>query len=95
MWKQKTKNIFGEAGVDVDNHVRMLQTVHELLYVLEEEQPLLGTLTRTLLEDNIPPDNGMAMYLLESETKISLILTVNMISFPVWNLHISLISERN
>lgn len=65
-----TEDDFGEAGIDVDAYAEILQTVHELIETLEESNPLHGTLLRTLLEDQIPPDDGSAMYLIDSEAKI-------------------------
>lgn len=62
---------FGETGIDVDAYAEILQTVNELIAVLEESNPLHGTLLRTLLEDQIPPDDGSAMYLINSEAKIT------------------------
>lgn len=65
-----TEGDFGDAGIDVDAYSEILQTVHKLIEVLEEENPIHGTLLRTLLEDQIPPDDGSAMYLINSEKKI-------------------------
>lgn len=65
-----TDGDFGEAGIDVDAYAKILQTVHELIETLEESSPLHGTLLRTLLEDRIPPDDGSAMYLINSEATI-------------------------
>lgn len=65
-----TDGDFGEAGIDVDAYSKILQTVHELIETLEESGPLHGTLLRTLLEDRIPPDDGSAMYLINSEATI-------------------------
>lgn len=66
-----TDGDFGEAGIDVDAYAEILQTVHKLIEALEESNPLHGTLLRTLLEDQIPPDDGSAMYLINSEAKIT------------------------
>lgn len=66
-----TDGDFGEAGIDVDAYAEILKTVNELIAVLEESNPLHGTLMRTLLEDQIPPDDGSAMYLINSEAKIT------------------------
>lgn len=65
-----TDGDFGETGIDVDAYAKILQTVHELIETLEESSPLHGTLLRTLLEDRIPPDDGSAMYLINSEASI-------------------------
>lgn len=66
-----TDGDFGEAGIDVDAYAEILKTVNELITVLEESNPLHGTLLRTLLEDRLPPDDGSAMYLINSEAKIT------------------------
>lgn len=66
-----TDGDFGEAGIDVDAYAEILKTVNELIAVLEESNPLHGTLLRTLLEDRLPPDDGSAMYLINSEAKIT------------------------
>ena len=41
-----------------------------IVAALEEENPLHGILTRTLLEDHIPPDDGLAMYVFNFSNKI-------------------------
>ncbi len=66
-----TDGDFGEAGIDIDAYAEILKTVNELIAVLEEFNPLHGTLLRTLLEDQVPPDDGSAMYLINSEEKIT------------------------
>lgn len=62
---------FGEAGIDIDAYTKIPKTVNELIAVLEESNPFHGTLLRTLLEDQILPDDGSAMYLINSEAKIT------------------------
>lgn len=66
-----TDGDFGEAGIDIDAYTEILKTVHKLIEALEESNSLHGTLLRTLLEDKIPPDDGSAMYLINSEAKIT------------------------
>lgn len=66
-----TDGDFGEAGIDVDAYAEILKTVHKLIGALEESNPLHGTLLWTLLEDQLPPDDGSAMYLINSEAKIT------------------------
>ena len=66
-----TDGDFGEAGIDIDAYTKILKTVHTLIEALEESNPLHGTLLRTLLEDQLPPDDGSAMYLINSEAKIT------------------------
>lgn len=68
---EMTNGDFGEAGIDIDAYAEILQTVHKLIEALEESNPLHGTLLRTLLEDQLPPDDGSAMYLVNSEAKIT------------------------
>lgn len=68
---EMTDGDFGEAGIDVDAYAEILKTVHKLIEALEESNPLHGTLLRTLLEDQLPPDDGSAMYLINSEAKIT------------------------
>lgn len=70
-----TDSDLGEAGIDIDAYSEILRTVHKLIEVLEEENPIHGTLLRTLLEDQIPPDDGSAMYLINSELKITTCLS--------------------
>lgn len=66
-----TDGDFGEAGIDIDAYTEILKTVHKLIGALEESNPLHGTLLRTLLEDQLLPDDGSAMYLINSEAKIT------------------------
>ena len=66
-----TDGDFGEAGIDIDAYTKILKTAHKLIEALEESNPLHGTLLRTLLEDQLPPDDGSAMYLINSEAKIT------------------------
>lgn len=68
---EMTDGDFGEAGIDIDAYAEILKTVHKLIGALEESNPLHGTLLRTLLEDQLPPDDGSAMYLINSEAKIT------------------------
>lgn len=67
---EMTDGDFGEAGIDIDAYSEILRTVHRLIEILEKENPIHGTLLRTLLEDQIPPDDGSAMYLINNEAKI-------------------------
>ena len=52
----------------------MLDTVEDLVSTLEQENPLHGTLLRTQLEDEVPPDDGTAMYPFRASRKILTIL---------------------
>ena len=53
----------------------MLDTVEDLVSTLEQENPLHGTLLRAQLEDEVPPDDGTAMYPFRASRKILTILT--------------------
>ena len=48
----------------------MLDTVEDLVSTLEQENPLHGTLLRAQLEDEVPPDDGTAMYPFRASRKI-------------------------
>lgn len=52
----------------------MLDTVEDLVSTLEQENPLHGTLLRAQLEDEVPPDDGTAMYPFRASRKILTIL---------------------
>ena len=52
----------------------MLDTVEDLVSTLEQENPLHGTLLRTQLEDEVPPDDGTAMYSFRASKRILTIL---------------------
>ena len=52
----------------------MLDTMEDLVSTLEQENPLHGTLLRTQLEDEVPPDDGTAMYPFRASRKILTIL---------------------
>lgn len=50
-------------------------TTIDLVNTLEREAPLYGTLTRTVIEDCIPEDNGTGLYVYETSAQIISILT--------------------
>lgn len=50
-------------GVDAEEFQFLVDTANDLVLSLEEEQPLQGTLTRTMLEDQVPEDNGTGLYI--------------------------------
>ena len=52
----------------------MLDTVEDLVSTLEQENPLHGTLLRAQLEDEVPPDDGTAMYSFRASKRILTIL---------------------
>lgn len=53
----------------------MLDTVEDLVSTMEQENPMQGTLLRTQLEDEVPPDDGTAMYPFLASRKILTVLT--------------------
>ena len=59
---------FGQ--VDMDCFDRMKDLTGQLVTVLEEEQPVSGTLLRTALQDSVPEDDGSAWYVYEAKSKI-------------------------
>lgn len=59
---------FGQ--VDMDCFDQMKDLTNQLVSVLEEEIPVSGTLLRTMLEDNVPQDDGSAWYVYEAKAKI-------------------------
>lgn len=59
---------FGQ--VDMDCFDRMKDLTGQLVAALEEEMPVSGTLLRTMLEDNVPQDDGSAWYVYEAKSKI-------------------------
>ena len=59
---------------DMTEFQAMLDTVEDLVSTLEEEFPLHGTLLRTQLEDEVPADDGTAMYPFLASRKILTIL---------------------
>lgn len=59
---------------DMTEFQAMLDTVEDLVSTLEEEFPLHGTLLRAQLEDEVPADDGTAMYPFLASRKILTIL---------------------
>ena len=53
----------------------MLDTVEDLVSTMEQENPMQGNLLRTQLEDEVPPDDGTAMYPFLASRKILAVLT--------------------
>ena len=60
--------------VDMTAFQFMLDTVEDLVSTLEQENPLHGTLLRAQLEDEVPPDDGTAMYPFRASKRILTIL---------------------
>ena len=64
--KETSEEHFGEDGVDERVFSKAMQLVYDLLDALEEEDILHGTLTRLMLEDAVPPDDGSAWWMLQT-----------------------------
>ena len=56
--------------VDTDKYYSLLKFVNNVLDVFEEDNQLYGALTRFLLEDQVPPDDGSAMYIYYTKDRI-------------------------
>lgn len=52
------KDLEHSTEVDMDIYMSFYNLAYNLCDALEEEYPIQGTLTRTMLDDNIPIDNG-------------------------------------
>jgi len=59
---------FGTVKMDVFEE--MLKLTEDLADVLEEENPLHGLLTKTMLQDYVPKDDGTAMYVYSAKAII-------------------------
>lgn len=59
---------FGEVDMDIFDSI--LRFTNNLSDALEEENPLHGLLTKTLLEDSIPADDGTAVYVYNTKAII-------------------------
>lgn len=80
--------IYSASNLSVDGHIEevsveefqfLVDTANDLVLSLEEEQPLQGTLTRTMLEDQVPEDNGMGLYIYQAADKIISVLCEAMV----------------
>ena len=56
----------GEPYVSIEAFQSAMQIVYDLLDELEKENPLHGTLTRLMLEDAVPPDDGTAGWMIQT-----------------------------
>lgn len=67
----------GEHFGEIDNNVYgfIVDMTNDLVSTMEKESPLFGTLTRTALEDNLPPDDGTAMHCIRTAEEIIHTLT--------------------
>lgn len=57
-------NRYGEVDMQLFYH--LLGIVNDIVFDMEEQNLLLGTLTRTLIEDNKIDDDGSAMYIFQT-----------------------------
>lgn len=64
---------FGDLNRNVFDFI--LDTVDDLVVTFEEENPLYGTLTRTILEDSLPENDGTPQYAYFASLKIIEALT--------------------
>lgn len=61
-----------------------MQIVYNLLDELEKGNPLYGTLTRLMLEDAVPPDNGSAWWMIQTgQTIVERLSSIMQLQFLV------------
>lgn len=67
----------GEHFGEIDNNVYgfIVDMKNDLVSTMEKESSLFGTLTRTALEDNLPPDDGTANHCIHTAQEIIHTLT--------------------
>ena len=68
----------GTNAVDLRVFEFIQDTVQDLIEEFEIDNPMYGTLTRTLIEDQIPADNGSGLYPVEASRKIVHVLSAIM-----------------
>jgi len=74
----------GEPYVSVDIFRNAMQIVYDLLDELEKENSLYGTLTRLMLEDAVPPDDGTAGWMIQAgETIVERLSSIIQLQFLV------------
>lgn len=74
----------GEPYVSVDVFRNAMQIVYDLLDELEKENPLYGTLTRLMLEDAVPPDDGTAGWMIQTgQTIVERLSSIMQLQFLV------------
>ena len=74
----------GEPYVSVDAFHGAMQIVYDLLDELGKENPLYGTLTRLMLEDAVPPDDGTAGWMIQTgETIVERLSSIMQLQFLV------------
>ena len=64
--EETSEEHFGKDGVDEEAFADAMQTVYDLPDALEEEDMLYGTLTRLMLKDAVPPDDGSAWWMIQT-----------------------------
>lgn len=67
-----TGNVF--ADVDMRAFLDVLNKTYEFAHTLKQHDPLLGTLTNTLLDNYIPKDDGTASYVINALNEIDICL---------------------
>ena len=73
-----------EPYVSVDAFQDAMQIVYDLLDELEKENPLYCTLTRLMLEDAVPPDDGTAGWMIQTgQTIIGRLSSIMQLQFLV------------
>lgn len=70
--------------VNMNEFKFMMDTLDDLVNTLEQESPIQGTLTRTVIEDSIPPDDGSGLFVYNtSRDVISILTSVMYLQFEV------------
>lgn len=70
-----TQDSEGKAVIDIRVFEFIQDTVQDLIEEFEIDNALYGTLTRTVIEDQIPADDGNESYPVEATEKIILVLS--------------------
>ena len=74
----------GEPYVSEDVFSDTMQIVYDLLDELEQENPLYGTLTRLMLEDAVPSDDGTAGWMIQTgQTIVERLSSIMQLQFLV------------
>ena len=76
--EETSEEHFGEDGVDEGLFSVALQKVYDLLTALDKTNKLHGTLTRLMLEDAVPPDDGSAWWMIQAGQTITEKLSASM-----------------
>ena len=73
-----TRDKDGTSAVDLRVFEFIQDTVQDLIEEFEIDNPMYGTLTRTLIEDQIPADDGSGLYPVEASRRIIHVLSAVM-----------------